>query len=291
MGAVGGLREGDLAGLRSFGAVAGERPDAQARQAVLALAGDEEVGEEVNVLEHHAVAMGNAFGPVLPSQGSNRRRHQPKIPASIIGADEPQAVAMVDGVFVLVFARSDDREHAGGIACVEERGFAGDVAGRLKDDIFAVAGAAGADVEALVVVLVDEHVGGVVRSERVAIELELALLLFVFDGVEHRLVIGGPYDGTGAFHRSRQGFAGLEILDVQRVLSEAGGVCGVGEPAAIVGDVGVADGEEGVAFGHLVAVEYDFFGGVGGRLGFIGTRLRRRLRQEMAYCRLSSVRA
>ena len=56
-----------------------------------------------------------------------------------------------------------------------------------------------------------------------------------------------------------QGLAGFEVLDVERVLAEAGGVGGVGEPAAVVGDVGGADGEEGVAFGQLVAVEEDFF--------------------------------
>ena len=58
------------------------------------------------------------------------------------------------------------------------------MAAGFEDDEFAVAGAAGANVEALVVILIDEDVGGVWRVEGVAIELELALLLFVFDGVE-----------------------------------------------------------------------------------------------------------
>ena len=96
--------------------------------------------------------------------------------------------------------------------------------------------------------------------ERVAPELELALLLFVFDGVEERGIVGGPGDGADALDFAGEGFAGFEILDVQRVLAEAGGVGGVGEPAAVVGDVGGADGEEGVALGELVAVEDDFFG-------------------------------
>ncbi len=42
-------------------------------------------------------------------------------------------------------------------------------------------------------------------------------------------------------------------------MAEAGGVYGVGEPAAVVGDVGGSDGEEGETFGELVAVEDDFF--------------------------------
>ena len=71
-------------------------------------------------------------------------------------------------------------------------------------------------------------------AERVALELELALLLFVFDGVEERAIVGGPDDGADALDFSGESFAGFEILDVQGVLAEAGGVGGVGEPAAVV---------------------------------------------------------
>ena len=46
-----------------------------------------------------------------------------------------------------------------------------------------------------------------------------------------------------------------QILDVQRVLAEARGVSGVGQPAAVVGDLGGADGEEGMPFGQDIAVE------------------------------------
>ena len=135
------------------------------------------------------------------------------------------------------------------------------MAGRFEDDEFAVAGAADAEVEALVVVLIDEHIFGVLRAEGVPPELELALLLLVFDGVKKCPVVGGPDDGADALDFSGEGLAGFEVLDAQGVLAEAGGVCGVGEPAAVVGDVGVADGKEGVAFGKLVAVEDDLLGG------------------------------
>src|SRR6185437_5132158 len=68
---------------------------------------------------------------------------------------------------------------------------------------------------------------------------------------------GCPGDGAYALDFAREGFAGFEILDVEGVLAEAGSVDGVGEPAAVVGDVGSADGEESLAFGELVAVEDD----------------------------------
>ena len=65
-------------------------------------------------------------------------------------------------------------------------------------------------------------------------------------------------------HFAGEGFAGFEVLDVEGVLAEAGGVYGVGEPAAVVCDVGGADGEEGETFGELIAVEDDLFRRSGG---------------------------
>ena len=134
--------------------------------------------------------------------------------------------------------------------------------------------------------------------QRVAPELVLALLLLVLDGVEEGAIVGGPDDGADALDFAGERLAGFQILDVQRVLAEAGGVGGVGQPAAVVGDVGCADGEEGVALGELVAVEDDLLGCVEASvcvpvskrdLGHPG-RCVAALRQWMAYCWPSSVR-
>jgi hypothetical protein len=46
---------------------------------------------------------------------------------------------------------------------------------------------------------------------------------------------------------------------VQRVLAEAGGVGRVGQPAAVVGNIGGADRKEGLALGQQVAVQNDLF--------------------------------
>ena len=216
--------------------------------------------------------MGNELGPVFAAGRGDGRGDEAEVAAAVVGADEPEAVAVIDGVLVLVVARADEGEAAVGLVGGEDAGLGGGVAGGFHDEEFAVAGAADAEVEALVVVLVDEDVGGVRRAEGVTPELELALLLLVFDGVEEGAIVGGPDDGADALDFAGQGFAGFEILDVEGVLAEAGGVGGVGEPAAVVGDVGVADGEEGVAFGELVAVEDDLLGGVG-VMRFPGFRL------------------
>ena len=110
MRAVGRLGKGDFARRCCLRTIAGEAPEAQARQAVFALAGDEEAGEEIHVFEHHVVAMGNQLGPVFAARRGHRRGDQAEVASAIVGADEPEAVAMVDGVFVLILARADERE-------------------------------------------------------------------------------------------------------------------------------------------------------------------------------------
>ena len=105
MGAVGGLGKSDFAGGVGFGRFVLKLPEAQAGQAVFAFAGDEEVGEEVDVFEHDGVAVGNAFDPVFARGRIDGRGDEAEVAAAIVGADEPLAVAMIDGVFVLVFAR------------------------------------------------------------------------------------------------------------------------------------------------------------------------------------------
>jgi len=52
---------------------------------------------------------------------------------------------------------------------------------------------------------------------------------------------------------------------VEGVLAEAGGVCRVGDPASVVGDVGAAYGEERVPFSQRVSIEDDFFVTFGAR--------------------------
>src|SRR5579859_4103013 len=123
--------------------------------------------------------MGNALGPIFACRGIDGRGDEAEVAATIVGADVPLAIAVIDGVFVLVFAWSDELEFAGGLIGGEHVAFAGGVAGGFEHDVLAVAGAASADVEALIIVLVDEDVLRVRRVKRVAEELELALLLFV----------------------------------------------------------------------------------------------------------------
>ena len=206
--------------------------------------------------------MRNQLRPMFALRRLHRRGHQPKIPPAIVGADEPQPVAMVERVLVLIFARGNDAECAGGVVRLENPRLAGGVAGRLDHDKFAVASAPGGNVEALVVFLVNQHfTGGLLNA--IPPQPVLPLLLLVLHGVKQCPIIRGPHHGTNALHLIRKRLAGFEILDAQRVLAKARGVGGVGQPAPVVGNVGVADREKRVALRQLVSVEHNFFGRIG----------------------------
>ncbi len=103
--------------------------------------------------------MRDEFCPVAASGGGDGRGDEAEVAAAIVGTDKPKAVAVIDGVLVLVVALADEGKAAVGLVSGQDAGFGGGVAGRLHDQEFAVAGAANAEIEALIVVLVDEYIG------------------------------------------------------------------------------------------------------------------------------------
>ena len=103
--AVGGLGKGDFACGIGCGRFVLKLPEAEAGEAVFAFAGDEEVGEEIDVLKHDGVAVRDALGPVFTRGRIEGCGDEAEVAAAVIGADEPLAVAVIDGIFVLVFAR------------------------------------------------------------------------------------------------------------------------------------------------------------------------------------------
>ena len=99
---------------------------------------------------------------------------------------------------------------------------------------FLIAGAADADVEALICLFVDQDILGLRPPYNVTEDLELAFGLFVFHAVEDCPVIGGPNHGANPLSLVGQQFSRPQILNVQRVLTEPGSVGGIGEQVAIV---------------------------------------------------------
>ncbi len=119
--------------------------------------------------------------------------------------------------------------------------------------------AADVDVEALVRLLEDQLVP--VRAQLVAVEAVRALGL-VLDGVEERAAVGRPGRRDHLLDPQGQLPAGLEVLDLQGVLPEAGLVGRVGQQPVVVADHGQAQGHEGLALGQGVDVEHELRGRV-----------------------------
>jgi hypothetical protein len=181
---------------------------------------------------------------------------------------------MIDVVFVIVFARRDEMEFAGGLIGAQKADFTGGVAIGDEEKVRAAAGAFDINAEALVLFLVEEGVGDA-GAEDMAIEAVGALGNFVFDDVEECEIVGGPGGAGDTLDAEGEEFVGLQILDFEDELAETGVVRGIGEETIVVTDVERAEAEEGVAFGKGVEVQEDFLvrriGGVAcGRRRFLG---------------------
>ncbi len=171
---------------------------------------------------------------------------------------------MVDGVFLLLNARGDYLEAAQRIFCVEPATLIGGVAACFHQEVVAVARPANAQVEAFVWLLVDEDVRGCGLSQDVAPELVVPLGDLVFGGEQKRCAVGAPNNGADALGCVCEMVAGAEVLDVERVLAEAGVVGGVGEQISVWADAHGAHRHEGLAPGEFVHIEQDPL-----RIGFV----------------------
>jgi len=206
--------------------------------------------------------MRNPLRPMLASRRRRGRGHQPEIPPVIVGADEPQSMAMIDGILVFVLTRADQCKRAFRLIGRQHPRFRCNMAGGLHHNELAVARAPRAQIEALIVFLIDQHVVRVRRAADVPEELKLPLLFLVLDGVKERAAVRRPHDGADAFDLFGQRLTGFQIFDVQRVLAEAGRVGGVSQPAAIAGNVCCANRKKGLSLGQQIAVQNHLLRGV-----------------------------
>ncbi len=84
------------------------------------------------------------------------------------------------------------------------------------------------------------------------IETVRALGGFVLDRVEERSIVGGPRGTGGALNSNWERLASVQILDLQRVLAEAGGVQRIGEQGIVVADRERAEAQKRMARGERV---------------------------------------
>ena len=116
---------------------------------------------------------------------------------------------MVGVVFLIVDAWRDELELGRGRLGREEPALGRGVAAGLHQKILAVAGLADAEVEALVLLFVDDDILAGGRAQRVAEEMVVALGDLILGGVEEGLRVGGPGDRADAQSGIGQVCAGL----------------------------------------------------------------------------------
>src|SRR6266404_349911 len=211
-------------------------------------------GEGLRGREHDLGPIGDEFAPAIAAWVADGSRHQAKRAAAGIGADVENATGTVAGqagmmvsvVFVIVFARGNEAEVGIGLSGGKEADLAGGVAGDGEEEKGAAAGALDIEAKALVALFVEQSIE-LGCAEDVAVEAVGALGGFVFDGIEERAIVGGPGGAGDALDSNGESLAGGQILDLQRVLAEAGGVERVGEQGIVVADGEGAEAEKGVA--------------------------------------------
>ena len=111
-----------------------EGRDLDVGQAVGAGADGSEGGKEIDVLEHHVVAMGNQLAPVACGRLTDRRGDEAEVAPSVVDADVKEAVAMVGIVLDVVAAGFDQCPGGEGIRCGKEVRFTGGVAADFEQD-------------------------------------------------------------------------------------------------------------------------------------------------------------
>jgi len=140
---------------------------------------------------------------------------------------------MVDVVFVVVFARGDQPEIRVGLFGRKKPNFARGVAGDVQQNKHTAARAFDIDAKTLVALFIEQSVWRR-AAEHMPMEPVRALRDFVFDGVKERAIVGGPGRAGDALDLKRKRFAAQQILDLQRVLAESGGIQRIGQQGIVV---------------------------------------------------------
>ncbi len=218
--------------------------------------------EEVDAREHDVGAVRDELLPVRAARRGDGRRHEPEVAAAGVRPDVEEVAAVLDVVLVVLLARGDERPLALGRVGLQDAGLRGRVAGALHHDPRAAPRAADADVEPLVLLLVEQGVGGRGRPDLVPVDAVRALRRLVLDGVEEGLPVRGPRDARDAQHPLGKERARLQVLHGERVLAEARVVRRVREEAPVVRRAERAEGHELLPLGERVQVEEDLLGAV-----------------------------
>src|SRR5437868_7199059 len=134
--------------------------------------------------------------PVLLARRPYGRGEETEVAAHRVRADVEEALAVTDVVLVTRLARLHDGEGGEGIARREKADLARRVRARGDEEEVPRARALDAEVEGVVLLLVDEVV--LRASDRMPVELVGALFLWILDHVEQHRVVARPVEGIDA---------------------------------------------------------------------------------------------
>ena len=248
----------------------GQGQDAHLCLRVGALAQHEGAGEGVDVLDPHPGAVGDDLAPGVGTRGGARRGVRGGQDTEVLGVlvgqrHEPAGAAegrgeVVEGVFDPLAPGHDHGRGREGLVGGESQPLGRVGAVQADEHEGLVAGRAGAEGEAAVLLLVDERVLIRVAAQAVAPELVRAQGVIEPD-VEDLLAVSGPGQPVAdlGHHLGRHGGRGLGVegLEAQLVALVAGAVGRVGQPEMVAADGGAPHGEVLRAGGQGVLVQQD----------------------------------
>ena len=206
--------------------------------------------------------MRDPFLPVGTGGGVVARGHEFEVCRAVgVGADSPALAVVVGAVFEVALARGQHFECAG----VCRRGvaqFVRDGAAGADGEVFFVAGAADAEVEAVVAFFVHHGVGFRVAAEGVFFHpfAEQGVGV-VFDVVEGLAVVRPDGIAVGAGDFVGKALAACEVGNAQGVLAAAVGVIRPEHFLVVLADIDQRRAVVVVSFRERIDVEQDFFAG------------------------------
>ena len=241
-----------------------EVDDLQLSESVLPLARHQMVGEQDNGLDAYRLAVGDDLGPVLLLRIGGRSADHAIVDPGVVGQEVEAVTAMVAVVLVPFLASEDQARRRGGIIRRDHALFGGGLAVAVDEDPVAAERPIGIEIVQIVLLFEDQRI--VFAAQRVAVKAPLPLGR-VLDGVEDRLVVGGPQHRADSFgHAGLDVAAGAQVAHVQRVLAIADVVGRIGEQVAVVARLVCSEAHELLPLGHLVHVQHNLLIGVEGLL-------------------------
>ena len=234
----------------------------EALKTVRSLADHHVVDVHVDCVQAHAFALRHQIRPRLSPRTVNWRRDELEVVRAVIRQDQEAVFLVVNGILDAVATGLEEDRLAGRIVAAQVAALARDLARAREDDVTLALRQLDAELEALIVLLEDEHITADGRAQLVPPDLVRAHRLVGAD-IEECLAVGRP--GRAVIEVVEDVWEvppGRQVAEAHLVELVAGEVDGVGEDVLVRAVLDVPELEIVVARGQLVPVELDLLGGI-----------------------------